>query len=234
MTMEFGITCVGNVTHTLAHFLRSGQLAHQQMKQGGGPARNIGSATSAADDPAVKDLVNCRVQAAFSQPEKGKDGGKKSPAKAGKTKSKITKRNKFDPSTPHAYVPPNEWKKMTAEQKEAARNARNNKGIKSRSVNTVTTVTDDEEVRHVSRLGSALEGDAVEGTDGADEVPDGSSPRQLLPVATVVPPHLLKAPPVKPLVTTQRLQAYKAGVKRKNKAVSFAQGSSKKQKVGGG
>ena len=76
-----------------------------------------------------------------------------------------------------------------------------------------------------------MDGDATEGTDGADEVPDGSSPRQLLPVATVVPPHLLKAPQVKPLVTTQRLQAYKAGVKRKNKA---PQGSSKKQKVGGG
>ena len=100
------------------------------------------------------------------------------------------------------------------------------------AVNTVTTVTEDEEVRHVSRLGSVLEGGAVEGTDGADEVPDGSSPRQLLPVATVVPPHLLRAPPVRPLVTTQRLQAYKAGVKRQNKAVSFAQQSSKKQMVG--
>ena len=137
-------------------------------------------------------------------------------------------------TTPHAYVPPNEWEKMTAEQKEAARNARNSKGIKSRSVNTVTTANDDGEVRHISRLGSVMDGDAIEGTDGADEVPDGSSPRQLLPVATVVPPHLLKAPQVKPLVTTQRLQAYKAGVKRQNRAVSFAQGSSKKQKVGGG
>ena len=121
---------------------------------------------------------------------------------------------------------------MTAGQKEAARNARNDKGIKSRSVNTVITVNEDEEVRHVSRLGSALKGGAVEGTDGADEVPDGSSPRQLLPVATVVPPHLLRAPPVRPLVTTQRLQAHKAGVKRQTKAVSFAQQPSKKQKVG--
>ena len=55
------------------------------------------------------------------------------------------------------------------------------------------------------RLGSVLEDGPVEGTDGADEVPDRSSPRQLLPVATVVPPHLLRAPPVRPLVTTQRL-----------------------------
>ena len=120
----------------------------------------------------------------------------------GKTKPhKVNKQVKFNRNNPGAYIPAAEWKKLTDEQKEAARKAREKDGIPSRRTNaTVET----EEIRTVDAMTvRELKELLAQGTDDDDSVPEDSAPRKLVPVTTAHPHHLLQSPPPRPLVTTQ-------------------------------
>ena len=127
------------------------------------------------------------------------NGGKSKP-------HKVNKQAKFSRNNPGAYIPAAEWKKLTDEQKEAARKAREKDGIPSRRTNA--TLETEEERTLKSLTVRELKELLAQGTDDDDSVPEDSTPRKLVPVTTDYPDHLLQSPPPRPLVTTQRQVAY--------------------------
>ena len=194
----------------------SGQLSHQSLRHGGGPGRNIHSVETQGNSGSSKSEVKKlkREIKALKKGHGGKDSGDK--PKVHKS-NKTNQAAKFSRSNPGAHIPPNEWKKLTAEQREAARKARERDGI-STTRNNGTLATGNEE-RTVSVLRAVTMDSALaEGTDDLSI----DAPRQLL-AATHVPPHMLESPPGRSLMTTQRQELYKKGSKRKRSTVQFSQ-----------
>ena len=126
-------------------------------------------------------------------------------AKINKSKDKLNahKRNtaaKYSRSNPGAYIPASEWKKLTPEEMDAARKARQTAGIPTRSVGALSTKSNKQE--------EDMEIVDLSGTSNISQLKQ-------------VPPHLLKAPPKGGLVTSQR-QAMYAKTKRSSDAKSVA------------
>ena len=129
-------------------------------------------------------------------------------------------------STETIQVPAAEWKKLTDEQKEAARKAREKDGIPSRRTNA--TVETEEERTLKALTVRELQELIDQRKEDDDSVPEDSTPRKLVPVTTAYPPHLLHSPPPRPLVTTQRQVAYQ----QSNKQQQEPGQSNKKRKRG--
>ena len=132
------------------------------------------------------------------------NGGKPKP-------HKVNKQAKFNRNNPGAHIPAAEWKKLTDEQKEAARKAREKDGIPSRRTNA-TVETEEKRTLNAMTIRELREL-LVQGTDDDDSVPEDSPPRKLVPVTTAHPPHLLQSPLPRPLVTTQQQVAYQTSDK---------------------
>ena len=112
----------------------SEQLTSIQLMNDG-PGRNINSVTQTIEGN-NKQLNEIKAQ--LSSLKKHLDE-KKSGNNSKKNTPKKNKESKYNPSNPGAYVPKEEWDKMTEEQKAKARASRNEQGIKTRKLASITT-----------------------------------------------------------------------------------------------
>ena len=172
--------------------------------------------------PNNRTVAYTSTESSGDKPRDSKRSGGKWQNPKKKNKSQVpAKKNtaaKFTKKNPGAYIPSKEWKKLTDEQKEAARTARSADGIPSRSLRTITRTLARTTIGHQE----PMDVDDHESMDTDDEksVNTQDSPRvgaftQILPPPadnpTMPPPlprTLLVAPKVRQLVTTQRVATY--------------------------
>ena len=138
--------------------------------------------------------------------------------KRGEKKLRAAKKNsarKFNKKNPGAYIPAAEWKKLTDEEKSAARKAREAQGIPTRRVGALTTsrsADQDEDMEDAIADGVANMGlECDQDEEDSEERGDSDGPAQLASLKQgppQVPPSLLVAPKTKSVATTQRERFY--------------------------
>ena len=185
----------------------AGQLSHHQMKNHATPGRNVSAATTIKDSPdnsqsrgsnspSKRELIRqLKAVQAQLKGKSGKGSGKKPPHKKNQA-------SKFDPKNAGAYIPPHEWRKLTDEQKAAARKARAEQGIPTRSAGTVT--------RSAGAVNSSVRtiGEVIhESSSQPQGLTTPATLRGPGVTATPLPPSILRAPSVRTFCTTQRVQS---------------------------
>ena len=190
----------------------AGEITGLKMKNTNNGNRNVAMITS-GEDVEMEDLDVPNPTASIKA-NNGKLKQLKRKLKAAQAKlkdKKATKKNtakKYTKSNPGAFIPVEEWRKLTDEQRDAARNARQAAGIPTRKVGSVATVLKKPECQ----------------VD--EELPKISNDLQKLKItktAAKVPASLLQAPK-RGLVTTQReaLYATKAPATTAPRQVGFS------------
>ena len=191
-------------------------------------------------DPSTGEQAATKKQLTRKLKSLKKQLGKAKKAK-GKAHKKANMAAKFTKENPSAYVPPEEWAKMSLEEKALARKARQEQGIPVRGLKALSRRKDPEEPIDVDEGGATkgmeamdvdndkMEVDAKEGNQKGT-APVDTNKQGTAPKPAALPSSILKPPPsklhgLKALVTTQRDATYSKGKEGKDKRVNFTLGS---------
>ena len=195
----------------------AGELEQMKAKHS---SRNISQlGTEDSNDGVKRELKQLKRQLKETRDQlkakrlRGGDGGKKKGKKKGSKKPS----NKFDKNDPGAYLTAKAWNKLQPEEQEAARKAREQEGIGSKSTISSITTADPIATEEKDTI-------VVDDTDEEEEETERERTRRVKIAATSTisrldvieqptrdvraPPHLLVAPTMRQIATTQQGATY--------------------------